>query len=128
MQPETASPSLPTEIWTQIIQRLPAHYQRSCLSVSKLFHDIALQFVFASVTVRLGNVRDFYLADEDRWCNWTNLEEADTDAAVARSYELLQHIARSLSSFAPVVKQVSVRAYAFPGHDPPVELLGISTL
>ena len=104
---------LPAELWLQIIRQIPSDYQRSCLSVSKLLHDISLQCVFLSINVRLGLVRDLYLADEERWCPWTSQEKAEADTAIRRSCELLQHIVRSPSGpLTQAVKYVSVRAYS----------------
>ena len=118
---------LPAELWIQIIRELPSHYQRSCLPVSKLFHDISLQCIFTSINVRLGLARDFYIADEDRWCPQNNQEEAEADAAICRSCELLQHIVRSpWSGLALAVRNVSVRAYSYCGEPPPTELLSTS--
>ncbi|KAM5539333.1 hypothetical protein V8D89_007024 [Ganoderma adspersum] len=127
MQERTIYTPLPTETWIQVIRELPFHYQKSCLSISKFFHDIAVQYVFASINIRLGNMRDFYLADEDRWCNWNADEKAEADAAVNRSYELLKHLtsssAQAAAGFVRAVKYVSVRAYFFPGESLPDGLL-----
>ena len=115
---------IPTELWIKIIRELPSHYQRTCLSVSKLFHDISLQFVFAGINVRLSLLTDAYLAHEQFW------NEKDTLAGVSttsQSHELLQYIVRSPSSdLAQAVKHVSVRAYSPLGESPPSELIGMS--
>ena len=117
--------ALPPEIWIGIIGGLPSRYQRSCLSVSKLFRSISLQYLFASVTVRLGIARDFYLADEDRWCPQNDSEKAGADAAMNRSCDLLRYVVHSpLSGLAAAVKNVSVRAYSYYGESPPPDLLG----
>lgn len=121
--------SLPTELWTQIIRGLPSFYQRICLSVSKLFHDISVRSVFASVNIRLGLVRDNYLDHDHRWCPWDDEEDAETDTAIRYSHELLQHIAHSPGgSLAQAVRYVSVRAYSLYGRSPPLDLLSMSTV
>lgn len=115
---------IPTELWIKIIRELPSHYQRACLSVSKLFHDISLQFVFAGINVRLGLLTDAYLAHEQFW------NEKDTPAGASttsQSHELLQYIVHSPSGdLAQAVKHVSVRAYSPLGESPPSELIGMS--
>ena len=118
---------LPAELWIQIIRELPSHYQRSCLSVSRLFHDISLQYVFASINIRLGLLKDNYLADKEEWHICEVEEQVEAEIAMRRSYELLRHVVRSpRSSLTQTVRNVSVRAYSYRGKSPPKELLGMS--
>ena len=129
MQERTIDTPLPAEIWIQVIRELPFHYQKSCLSISKFFHDISVQYVFASINIRLGSMRDFYLADEDMWCHRNAYEKAEADAAVDRSYELLRHLtsssAQAAAGLVRAVKYVSVRAYLFSGESLPTGILGM---
>ena len=127
MQEKTIDTPLPTEIWIQITRELPFHYQRSCLSISKFFHDIAVQYVFASINIRLGSMRNFYIMDEDRWRNWNPVGKEEADAAMGQSYELLQHLTHSTpaaGSLARAVKYISVRAYWFSEESLPAGSFG----
>ena len=118
---------MPPEFWIRITQELPSHHQRSFLSVSKLLHDISLQYVFASINVRLGLLKNRYLADEGAWWPLENEEKVEAGVAIRRSCELLRHIVRSpRSGLAQAVKSVSIRAYSCDGEPPSAEFLGTS--
>ncbi|CDO76664.1 hypothetical protein BN946_scf184752.g2 [Trametes cinnabarina] len=103
---------LPVELWRLIIEDLPSADQRSCLLVSKLFHDVALGHVFSRVTIWFGH-----------WTTqWQGLppdmnfapDEEDELLFIRRnhaSYELLRRISRD-AAFARLVKDLSIRAYA----------------
>ncbi|TBU23935.1 hypothetical protein BD309DRAFT_717068 [Dichomitus squalens] len=45
---------LPPELWGLIITYLPSLDKRTCLSVPKLIHDLALPCVFSHLALRLG--------------------------------------------------------------------------
>ena len=44
---------LAMETWYQIIQELPVDGRKSCLSVSRAFHDVAATFVFSHIVIPL---------------------------------------------------------------------------
>ena len=113
-----APSSLPNELWSQVIQQLPSHEQRACLSVSKLLHDISQQFVFSHVIVRFGLWRKTK-PNED----WTDEQKAEADYATRLSLELLKHIISS-QELARMVTKVTVRAYAPTGQSHSAELMG----
>jgi hypothetical protein len=49
----TGKPRFPVEIWAIIVEDLPPSSQRSCLSVSRLLHDIATQLLFSRISIDL---------------------------------------------------------------------------
>ncbi|PIL26351.1 hypothetical protein GSI_12107 [Ganoderma sinense ZZ0214-1] len=99
---------LPTELWYRIIQFLPTTHQKTCLSVSKMHHDIAVKYVFSHVIISLG----LWRADDE-------IEEAPTPVQllvakrVARAnYALLRHVMRT-PEFACHVRKLTVQSYSF---------------
>ena len=105
---------LPAELWYPIIEILPSLDQKTCLSVSKTLHDIAMTYVFSHVTISLGLWRPFEYEGEDD--ELSNEEKADLKRQTDASYEVLRHIIHS-PDFARKVKTVSVHAFSDAGGE-----------
>ncbi|EJF64849.1 hypothetical protein DICSQDRAFT_167001 [Dichomitus squalens LYAD-421 SS1] len=103
---------MPAELWYPIIEMLPSVDQKTCLSVSEMFHDIALTYVFSHVSISLGLWRPFEHIDDEEV--FTDDEKADLIRRADASYEVLRHIMRT-PDFARKVKRVSVRAFSCAG-------------
>ena len=112
-----APQSLPTELWFQVIRQLPSRDQKSCLSVSKVLHDISQTFVFSHIIVRFGLWRNTK-PNED----WTDEQKAEAARATRLSLELLQHVTRT-PDLVRAVTRITVRAYTPPGDSHSVELM-----
>ena len=104
---------LPTELWYRVIQSLPIKDQKTCLSVSKMHHDIAQKYVFSHVIITLGLWRkDDEIMREIDFGLAPDTDEVTKASRVAkRNYALLRHIART-PEFAQLVKKLTVRAYS----------------
>ncbi|KAI8992715.1 hypothetical protein BD414DRAFT_481965 [Trametes punicea] len=108
------SSTLPIELWRSIIELLPTNDQRSCLSVCKSLHDIALAFLFSRITIWFGS----YQA-EWQWSELAVPEEEENDEdrdettqwRVNVSWEILRRITRDVG-FASIVRELSVSAHA----------------
>lgn len=46
---------LPTELWGVIFAYLPRRELRTCLSIGRLFHDLALSSLFSTARIRFGS-------------------------------------------------------------------------
>jgi hypothetical protein len=90
--------TIPPELMTAVIQYLPRSDRRTLLSVSRYFHDVAVQFVFRTVHIYLGEWANL------RALEWWNPPPNTTDN---RSWELLYHILYD-PHFANVVRKVVV--------------------
>jgi hypothetical protein len=75
---------LPAEIWGIIVEHLPRSSQRSCLSVSRSFHDLAMRPIFSTI--------DLYLHPE------------------SHALDILDRVAND-REFAMLVKKLAVVAY-----------------
>ncbi len=106
--------SLPTELWYPIIDMLPSLDQKTCLSVSKTFHDITAIYVFSHVTISLGFWRPFEYEAEDE--DFSPEEKTAIKRHANASYDILRHIMRT-PDFAKGVKKVSVRAFSNAGEE-----------
>lgn len=96
--PEHDELLLPVETWSYIAGYLPASEQLKLLHVSRLFHDIALRFVFSTVRIHLAG-SDWEMTDAD-----------DIQRLMHRSWDILQRIIWD-PGFAKVVKTLSVTAF-----------------
>ncbi|KAI1796940.1 hypothetical protein LXA43DRAFT_495097 [Ganoderma leucocontextum] len=114
MGTEVSHASLPTELWYPIIYMLPSLDQKTCLSVSKIFHDIAATSVFSHVTISLGFWRPFEF--ESEYDDLATEEKAAMKRQANTSYDVLRHIMRT-PDFAKKVKKLSVRAFANAGEE-----------
>ena len=100
---------LPPEMWSQIIDFLPRADQRSCLFVSRVFHEFALARLFAHVIVYFG----LWTANGENRPSipWTEKDYEDMDRLNLNSWQVLHHISRT-PAFARFVKKLSVRAFS----------------
>lgn len=104
----THHPSLPPEIWSQIISEVPKPQLTKLLGLCSLFHDIVIRFLFSAIKI--------YFVEGDLACemlNTTHPEWIEEIAVklVSKSWEILNHICQE-PSFARVVKSVTVVAFA----------------
>ena len=101
---------IPTEIWAHIVEFVPRADQRSCLFVSRMFHDLALSRLFAHVFVHFGlwtsQCDGRYPSD-----SMTTEEHEEMQRINSISWNVLRHISRN-PSFASLVKKITVRAYS----------------
>ena len=101
---------IPTELWAQIIEFLPRADQRTCLLVSRMFHDLAISHLFAQVFVHFGLWTpqcDSRFPGE----SMTTEEREEMQRINSISWNVLRHISRN-PSFASLVKKITVRAYS----------------
>lgn len=99
---------LPLELWGLVMECLPRADQRSCLSVSAAFHDLACPILFSRIVIRYGvwstqrHAHSRFTESDLLLITWRN------NAAK----EILQRIARD-AQFARSVKTISVFAYQY---------------
>ena len=104
---------LPPELWYRIIQVLPPRDQKTCLSVSKMHHDIAVKYVFSHIIITLG----LWRRDDEMDPMWdmnlapTPVQIIESKRLARANYALLRHIMRT-PDFARNVKKLTVRAYS----------------
>ncbi|CCM03452.1 uncharacterized protein FIBRA_05585 [Fibroporia radiculosa] len=93
---------LPPELWEDIIKYSTPSSLRACLSVSRLFHDLAVRFLFSTIHIQFGALSPHGLSPEEH------------ERRVARNCsigsDILCYIA-SKPSFAVVVKKIVVHSY-----------------
>ncbi|KAH9925771.1 uncharacterized protein B0H18DRAFT_1008165 [Fomitopsis serialis] len=99
---------LPPELWVKIVESLPLDAARTCLSVNKLFHDVALSTVFARIALGLGTLEAHDLAPEGFPHIRASLRLVE-ERRTRRSLEILERIASDLA-FGRVVKSLQVQA------------------
>ncbi|KZT64726.1 hypothetical protein DAEQUDRAFT_584693 [Daedalea quercina L-15889] len=107
-QEHSARHGLPPELWVKIIESCPRGRTRTCLSVNKLFHDIALPIVFGRVVLSFGSFEAYQapLSVTPRVRDWLHgLEQSRT----SRALEILERITED-QAFADVIKTLQVRA------------------
>jgi hypothetical protein len=103
---------LPVELWHETFRHLQRSEQRAVLGVSRIFHDIAMRFLFSTVKI-------YFTA-------WDAYTEAGAPPSFVRtryeselllntSWEILDYIVDN-STFAQVVKKVIVYAFAQVGE------------
>ncbi|KAM5537235.1 hypothetical protein V8D89_009168 [Ganoderma adspersum] len=114
MATQSLHASLPTELWYPIISGLPSLDQRTCLSVSKTFHDIASKYVFSHVAISLGLWRPFEY--EIEYEDLSPEEKVAMKRQANASYEILRHI-MDTPDFARKVKKLCVRAHSTDSGD-----------
>jgi len=85
---------LPAEVWSCIIELLPPSQQATCLSVSRLHHDLAARLLFSIIKI---------------YFTWrlSGLAEAEETFLMLRSWELLDNIICD-RRFAAVVRKIVV--------------------
>ncbi|KAH9950713.1 hypothetical protein B0H21DRAFT_721224 [Amylocystis lapponica] len=111
MSAQDQTSKAPPEIWHIIFGCLPDPDKRRCLTVSTLFHDFALPFVFRTLHIYFGSWQRLTTRQTNRGSEPDASLRVAEEAQVARTREVLQHIAGN-DTFAAVVKKVVVYAYA----------------
>lgn len=106
--------SLPAELWHEVIRRLSTQDQKTCLSVSRTHHDIAIRSLFSHLHITFGvwypHGRGSATARGIQY-HTDQQEEGMKQRSTRIRDEILQHIQRT-PRFANMVKKVSVLAYA----------------
>ncbi|TFK44928.1 hypothetical protein BDQ12DRAFT_673828 [Crucibulum laeve] len=99
--------AFPPEIWSQVFQHLPKSHQKNLLAISRVFHDVAIPFVFSSIKIYFmsGGAGRPIVDTSD-----PSFYEATCERLMRRSWEILHYIARQ-PNFARVVKSVTVIAF-----------------
>ncbi|CCM03454.1 uncharacterized protein FIBRA_05587 [Fibroporia radiculosa] len=92
---------LPQELWERVVGHLPIDGRRTCLFVSRAFHDHAVRCLFSTVHIFFGAWEDY---------NVSNDAEEVGDTRSIMSFEILRRIALD-GSFAVVIKKVVVHAF-----------------
>ncbi|KAM5537234.1 hypothetical protein V8D89_009167 [Ganoderma adspersum] len=87
---------------------LPSLDQKTCLSVSQIFHHIATTYLFSHVTISLGLWRPHGSPRQ-----YSDEEKAAVKRQADAFHDISRHIMHS-SDFAKKAKKVSVRAYSSP--------------
>lgn len=113
---------LPPEVLAHIIHHLPREARRTCLSVSRSFHDLALRAVFSGLTIHFGAWENHYF-DEVKWDSCISEEgeaeaESEYQAQASRRNEMSAEILHRIMFdpyFANAVKRLEVCAYE--GYD-----------
>lgn len=95
---------LPTELWDLVLKSLPSADQRFCLSVSRLFCDLARPLLFSRLTIHFG----LWTAHNNR--NYPASEARLIERHDLRNTELFQHITHD-AHFASIIKEIDVRAH-----------------
>ena len=104
----------PAELWHGVIGQLPTADQRTCLSVSRMHHDIAMTFLFSHVHITLGawceSLRSF--ASTEVLGDTVDEDLEHTYLRTARiTSQIIQYIVQE-PAFASKIRRLSVRAYA----------------
>lgn len=99
------SKSLPPEIWGLVIECLPRTDQRTYLSVSTAFRDLAHHFVFSRITIHYGMWKA-----QERNVGFSLPDLHLMERRCISNTELLQHVARD-ARYARSVRTISVRAH-----------------
>ncbi|PCH39984.1 hypothetical protein WOLCODRAFT_162004 [Wolfiporia cocos MD-104 SS10] len=105
---------MPPELWALAIQQLSHDDQRSCLGVSRMFHELAAKSLFSTVHLFLGiweTCRGPYSFDDE--LEYSKLYRMRS----TRSCEILLHIIAS-PHFAAFVKTLYIHANAEEGGIP----------
>ncbi|TFY63500.1 hypothetical protein EVJ58_g3210 [Rhodofomes roseus] len=105
--------SLPPELWQEVFTWIPQDTARTCLSVSKYFHGLALRVVFRNITIFFGAwesaqaKEEVYQADKHEY-------DVLEDKRSSMSSAILHRISHD-PSFAAIVRAVDVHAYKRDG-------------
>ena len=97
---------LPVELWDLVVCTASRTEQRTCLFVSKLFHDLALPSVCGHLTLHYG----IPLPDDDIYVVASEERRQKYDVQFRRNQEILNHIA-SVPLFAQAVRELVVCWY-----------------
>lgn len=98
---------LPPELWGLVMDYLPRADQRSCLSVSAAFHDLACPLVFSRIVIHYGFWSVQGPEHAEPWLSKSDLPLLQWRINTAK--EILQRIARDVQ-FARSVKAITVLA------------------
>ncbi|KZT64752.1 hypothetical protein DAEQUDRAFT_814802 [Daedalea quercina L-15889] len=104
---------LPSEVWQEVFAWLHQDAARTCLSVSKEFHDLASRVVFRKLTVYFGSWESTEASDDVY-----EAEQEALDALEDRMSSLSSAILHRIShdpTFATIVQSLDVRAYKRDG-------------
>ncbi|KAF8648545.1 hypothetical protein AX16_006249 [Volvariella volvacea WC 439] len=100
---------LPTETWDQVISLLPHDDQIATLSVSKLFHDVAIHYLFQKIRICLIPEEDVVEMSCRPNCEYW--EEGIAKTPMRSSWEIIHRILAD-GTFARNVKELCVVAYS----------------
>ena len=96
---------LPVELWDLVVSVSPREVQRSCLAVSKLFHDLALPAVFGELVFHYGMI-----GYDDSVPTKGEERHKRLRQQCERNQAILKHITTS-PTFAHVIKHVVICWY-----------------
>lgn len=103
-----AALQLPVELWKIIFGYLPSTAARTCLSLSRLFHDLAAPQLFSTLRIHLGSWKSVY-----------GIEAGPPSKESERRYELSCALLDNIHTdavFASYVKHFYVLAFVFGGQ------------
>ena len=104
---------LPVELWDLVVCTASRTEQRTCLFVSKLFHDLALPSVFGHLTLHYG----IPLPEDGFYSLPSGERRQKYDIQFRRNQEILNHIA-SVPLFAQAIRELVVCWYElYLAHD-----------
>jgi hypothetical protein len=104
---------LPLELWHEIFQYLQHSQHQAVLAVSRMFHDVAIRFLFSAVKIYFTA----WKADDGRSRSPSLFvrDQHQSELLLNISWEILDHIVEN-PSFAQVVRKVIVYASAEEGQ------------
>ncbi|KAH9852866.1 hypothetical protein C2E23DRAFT_137181 [Lenzites betulinus] len=112
MEPMTLDnthPVLPPELWNEILKLLPAADQRTCLHLSRSFHDATQRLIFSRTKICLG------IPSMHPWNAHEGIASAMELVQMAkqakRAQELLVHITHN-TEFAHIIRELTIHACA----------------
>ena len=101
-------PSITPDLWVDIVQQLPRDTARTCLSVSRHFHDLALRVVFARVSLSFEAFELQYYPDVVVLRN-SDLIYGRQEVQRRRARELLERMAND-ASLASAIQTLQIHA------------------
>ncbi|KAI0820524.1 hypothetical protein BC628DRAFT_850383 [Trametes gibbosa] len=110
---------LPLELWNEILKLLSNVDKRTCLQLSRSFHDLTQPLLFSNTKICLGAPRVPPWRAEEKRATASELTQMTEQAA--RAHELLQHIADN-TEFAHVIREMAVHACALLDPNPDISV------
>lgn len=111
--PDSTHPILPPELWNKILKLLPAVDQRTCLHLSRSFHDATQRLIFSHTKIYMGvpSVPPWRADEKDA----SPAELTQMTEQAERAQELLRHISHN-NEFAHSIRKLTIHACALRGQ------------
>ncbi|KAH9846553.1 hypothetical protein C2E23DRAFT_572187 [Lenzites betulinus] len=116
---DNSRPILPPELWNEILKLLPAMDQRTCLHLSRSFHEVTQRLIFSHTKIYMGvPCVPPWRADEK---HATPAELTQMTEQAERAQDLLRHITHN-SEFAHIIRELTIHACALGGQSQDVDI------